>query len=585
MPALFPRLAALAAAALTAAGVLAQQPAPPSPLPAKPPAQPSALDAPLFYQLLIGELELRDGRAGNAYQVLLDAARRTRDGALFERAVEIAVQARAGDQAMAAAQAWRESLPQSADAARTQLQLAAALNKLDAVADPLAALLRLASEAERPGLIASLPRLFARANDRAQVAQLLERTLAPHLRQSTTRAAARVAIGRAWLQAGDKPRALAWAQEAQQADPAASGPVLLALDLLPGGDAEKIVARYLDQPDAEPAVQMAYVRVLIQAQRYNDALRALDAMTQRQPTLAAPWLTLGALRVELRESAAAEAALQRYLALRETASANPAADDDGDAEPVQAWLLLAEAAEQRGDWAGAEAWLARVGSGTQTLDVHLRRATLLARQGRVDAARELIRRTPERRPEDARAKLVAEAQVLRQVKRWDDAYAVLASADERFPNDADLLYELAMMAEKLGRIDEMERLLRRVMEIRPTQQHAYNALGYSLADRNLRLPEARALIQRALELSPGDPFITDSLGWVEYRLGNRAEALRLLRQAYATRPDPEIAAHLGEVLWSLGEHDEARRIWREARERDAANEVLTETLARLGVRL
>jgi tetratricopeptide (TPR) repeat protein len=576
MPALSLRSFAVSlATALCAVGAPAQQP----------PAERSSLDAPLFYQLLIGELELRDGRAGNAYQVVLDAARRTRDAALFQRAVEIAVQARAGEQALAATQAWRDALPQSTDAIRTQLQLAAALDKLDALADPIDALLRAAGDAERPGLIASLPRLFARSANRAQVAQLLERQLARYADAPATRTAVKIAIGRAWLQAGDKTRALALARDAQQADAAATGPALLALELLPDPAAEAVLMRYLDQPSAEPAVHLAYVRVLTQAQRYNDAVGELKTLTQRKPDLPAPWLTLGALHVEMRRTADGEAALQRYLALRE---GRPGADGDGDgddAAQVQAWLLLAEAAEQRGDLKAADDWLARVGTGEQALDVQLRRATLLARQGQVAAARELIRRVPERRPEDARAKLVAEAQMLRQVKQWGDAHAVLASADERYPGDADLIYELAMMAEKLGRIDEMERLLRRVIEIKPTQQHAYNALGYSLADRNLRLPEARTLILRALELAPGDPFITDSLGWVEYRLGNRAEALRLLRQAYATRPDPEIAAHLGEVLWAQGERDEALRVWREARERDAANEVLTETLVRLGVRL
>jgi Flp pilus assembly protein TadD len=120
-----------------------------------------------------------------------------------------------------------------------------------------------------------------------------------------------------------------------------------------------------------------------------------------------------------------------------------------------------------------------------------------------------------------------------------------------------------------------------VIELKPDNAHAHNALGYSLADRKLRLPEARELVQRALALSPGDPFITDSLGWIEFRLGNLPEAVRLLRQAYAARPDPEIGAHLGEVLWALGQQDEARRVWREARARDASNDVLLETLKRL----
>jgi Flp pilus assembly protein TadD len=142
-----------------------------------------------------------------------------------------------------------------------------------------------------------------------------------------------------------------------------------------------------------------------------------------------------------------------------------------------------------------------------------------------------------------------------------------------------------MMAEKTNNLDEMERLLRRVIELKPDHHHAYNALGYSLAERKVRLPEARALIKKALDLSPGEPFITDSLGWVEYRLGNSDEALRLLRGAYQSRPDPEIAAHLGEVLWATGQVEEARRIWREGRSRDSANDVLKETLARLRVEL
>ena len=168
---------------------------------------------------------------------------------------------------------------------------------------------------------------------------------------------------------------------------------------------------------------------------------------------------------------------------------------------------------------------------------------------------------------------------------WAEAGQVLAQASRTFPNDTDLLYEEAMLYEKMDRVDEMERLLRRVIELKADHPHAYNALGYSLADRNLRLPEARTLIQKALELSPGDPSITDSLGWVEYRLGNHEEALRHLRRAYQARPDPEIAAHLGEVLWASGQRDEARKVWREGRSRDAQNDVLRETLARLRVDL
>jgi Flp pilus assembly protein TadD len=210
---------------------------------------------------------------------------------------------------------------------------------------------------------------------------------------------------------------------------------------------------------------------------------------------------------------------------------------------------------------------------------------MMARDGRVPEARALIRALPERDADEARAKLQAEAGVLREVKRWKEAHEVLGQAVQRFADDTGLLYEKAMMSERLDRMAEMEQLLRRVIALKPDDAHAHNALGYSLADRGQRLPEARELIVRALQLAPGDPFITDSLGWVEFRLGNKDEALRLLRQAYASRPDTEIGAHLGEVLWMLGQRDEARRVWRESKGRDATNEVLRDTLARLRVDL
>jgi Flp pilus assembly protein TadD len=250
---------------------------------------------------------------------------------------------------------------------------------------------------------------------------------------------------------------------------------------------------------------------------------------------------------------------------------------------MQAWLMLAQAAEQQNDFKGAEAWLKKVDNPQRALEVLSRRASLLAKQGKLKEARELIRKAPEKSEDDSRAKLLAEVQILRDTKHWGDANTLLAQANEKYPNDVDLLYEQSMMAEKLNRLDEMERLLRKVIELKPDHHHAYNALGYSLAERNMRLPEAKALIQKALEIAPGEPFITDSMGWVEFRIGNREEALRLLRGAYQSRPDPEIAAHLGEVLWVSGQRDEAKKVWREGRSRDSANDVLRETLARLHV--
>jgi tetratricopeptide (TPR) repeat protein len=483
---------------------------------------------------------------------------------------------------------------------RLQLQILLALNRSSDINEPLRSLLRLTPDTERVALISALPRFLQRSSEPKQLAVAIDEALKPYNSAPNTRVATRVASGRAWLNAGETDRALALAQEAQTLDSTAPGPALLALDLMAlRPQAERLLNAYLAQPGAEAAVRQAYVRALTVAQRYADAISQLQISTRQAPQEAAPYLTLGALQLELKQPQLAEVALLRFLELAPNqiaqapsggASSN---DDDDDDDPprtadqarVQAWLLLAQAAEQRSDFKAAEGWLARVEDPQRALEVQTRRASMLARQGQIGAARELIRRTPERKAEDGRAKLMAEAGVLREVKRWREAFEVLAGANQRFPDDADLLYEQAMMAEKLSQLDEMERLLRRAIEVKPESPHAHNALGYSLADRSLRLPEARGLIQRALALAPGDPFITDSLGWAEFRLGNLEEALRLLRQAYAARPDTEIGAHLGEVLWVAGQRDEAKRIWREVGARDKANEVLRETLARLRIDL
>ncbi|MEP6964230.1 MAG: tetratricopeptide repeat protein, partial [Polaromonas sp.] len=209
----------------------------------------------------------------------------------------------------------------------------------------------------------------------------------------------------------------------------------------------------------------------------------------------------------------------------------------------------------------------------------------LASQGKLEEGRKLIRQLPDRKPEDARLKVNAEVGLLREFKQYQPAHELLARELVKTPDDIDLLYDQSMMAEKLGSLDEMERLLRRIIALKPDYHHAYNALGYSLADRGIRLTEARELIRKALEFAPSDPFIEDSLAWVEFRLGNKSEAVRIFESAYKTKPDAEIAAHFGEVLWSMGQRDRAIAIWKEARMINPESEALNETLKRLQVKL
>jgi tetratricopeptide (TPR) repeat protein len=252
---------------------------------------------------------------------------------------------------------------------------------------------------------------------------------------------------------------------------------------------------------------------------------------------------------------------------------------------VQAYLSLAQIAEQRKDYATATSWLDRIDNADDMISAQSRRAAILAKQGKLEEGRKLLQDLPVKTPADARQKIMAEVQLLRDSKQLKLAYELLAEQTKSDPTDYDLLYDQAMLAEKLGELPEMERLLRRVIAGKPDYQHAYNALGYSLAERKIRLPEARQLIVKALEFAPDDPFIQDSLAWVEFRSGNLPEALRILQTAFKAKPDAELAAHLGEVLWASGKREQAIAIWREGLALNADNETLRETLKRLRVKL
>lgn len=573
-----PTLASLAMSSLLV--LLGPAQAQASPAASAPAVQNSELDAPLFYQLLVGEMELRAGQPGVAFQVLLDAARRTGDSELYRRVVNIALQARAGDQALIAARAWRDAVPDSVEAHQTILQLLAALNRPGEAAGPLRGLLNLTPEAQRSGVLASLPRLFQRSPEPRKVYSSLEPVLEAASQQSATRLMALLVQARLALSADEADKALAQTRAAAKDFPAADEVLLMALDLMPQRpEVESLItARLQQQPDLH-ALRVAYGRTLAGMQRAADAAREFRIVTQAAPDNAMAWYALGALELDLQHPEAAEKALLTFL--NKLDGTPPEDAETLKNSRQQAWLLLAQVAEMRGDLRAAEGWLAKVDAPQRRLEVTYRRASLMARQGQLAKGRALLQALPGDSDEELRARLMAEAQLLREVRQWEPALTVLEQAGQRFPEDANIVYEQAMMAEKLGRLEQMETLLRKVMVLKPEHYHAYNALGYSLAERNMRLEEAKSLIAKALQYAPSEPFIVDSLGWVEFRLGNHQEALRLLRQAYGSRPDAEIAAHLGEVLWVVGEREEALKVWNEGARRDPKNEALRETRQRL----
>jgi tetratricopeptide (TPR) repeat protein len=332
--------------------------------------------------------------------------------------------------------------------------------------------------------------------------------------------------------------------------------------------AASLLAGYLKKYPAARETRLAYARVLVTQKRFDEARVEFRKLMAGAPDSTDMVFAVALLSLQLKDYDSAEKYLRGLID-------SPYRDKDA------VRLYLGQVAEERKNLPEALHWYGEVGEGEQYVQAQIRYAQVLARQGKLDEARARLQQAAAKNSQQRVQLVLAEAQLLRDANQPKAAFDLVGQALDRVPNNPELLYDYAMLAEKIERVDILEASLRKLIEIRPENAHAYNALGYSLADRNQRLPEARELIEKALQLAPDDSFIIDSMGWVLYRMGQLKDSLGYLRRAYAGRPDAEIAAHLGEVLWALGERAEAERVWGDATRESPDNEALVNTIKRL----
>ena len=549
----------------------------------------SALTGPLFYEILLGEIEAQNEQNGNGFSLLLDAARRSKDSRLYARALAIALRAHAGESALQAASQWQEAEPDSREANHNLLQVLVALNRVSESKAALEREIKLAPSVFKPAVMANIPQMYANVSDKKEAAELVAKVLKPVTTDPTLSLSAWLTIARMQAMANEPQKAFQAIQAASKASPENDLPVLLAFDLMrPTAPEIEQWARTQMQQRSKPLLHLAYARALVESQRFAQAEQQAKQATQMDPELADAWLLLGVLQSQDNAALQAEQSLTTYLSLvtpKLAQNSDPAHNDTLERATTQAYLALAQLAEQRQDFAAAEKWMSQINRPQDLLAVQARRASLLAAQGHLEEGLRLIQSVPDTTPDEVRGKLFAQVQLLRNNGQTARAFDLLAQASAANPEDMDLVYEQALLAEKLKRYDQMESLLRTVMAKQPSNQSAFNALGYSLADRGIRLNEARELVTKALALAPDDPFIVDSLGWVEFKAGHLELAAKLLKQAFQQKEDPEIAAHLGEVLWRQDDQAQAKSIWQRGLTLSPKNETLLDTLTRLGVKL
>jgi tetratricopeptide (TPR) repeat protein len=530
------------------------------------------LSGALMYQLLAAEASAQQGDFGTAYSIYLKLGRETRDARLARRATELALQGRAMPQAVEAAETWRELAPRSTEAAQTLALLYVGSNRFDEAMRLYEQQLKLSP---KPAVdLGSIERQLARTQDKARAFELLERLAQPYLADAEVR----VVLANGAHAAGMSARAAQEARAAVELAPDSERAVLTAAQYLQSTDraaALSILERYVARPGASSEAKLAYARLLVADRQYERARSQFQLLVKDDPDSADLVYALALLSLQANHRTEARDYLQRYLVL---------VGSDSERGPEQAYLYLAQIEEDEKQYAQALQWLRKIAGGDEYVTARVREAGVLAKMQRLDEARKLLRSINAQGDERVQL-LLAEAHLLREARRYDESYKLLVQALASSPDNVALLYDTAMAAEKLDRVDAMEKNLRRVIELKPDYAHAYNALGYSLADRNLRLTEALQLIEKANQLAPADPYILDSMGWVYFRLGRLKEARGYLEQAYSAKPEAEVMVHLAEVLWATGDQAGARKLLREARTLEPNNDLLKSTLARLRIGL
>ena len=517
----------------------------------------------IVYELLLAEIAGSRGQTTLSSEAYLDLARSTRDPRVARRAAEVAVYAHRYDLALDAAKLWAETEPDSPQPGQMVIALLAASGQGDALAAELSKQLAAGGRDGIAPQLLQLNRVMARFQDKNAALGVVDKVTAPYLDMPE----AHFARAQASHSAGDITRAVAELDRAMALRPGWEPGALARAQLMTDSAA---ASHYLGDfvaanPKARDA-RLAYARSLVGLKRYAEARREFETLLTDHQGNGDVVYAVAMLSLQLNDVDEAEKELKRLVEM-----------NHAEADAARLYLGQIEDGRKRPD--EALKWYGQVASGSsQYLPARMRMAQTYAHEQKIAEARAVLQESVASDVGERSQLLIAESQVLREAGRTDEAYAVLADGLAGHPDQPDLLYEAALLAERVGKLDVVEADLRRLIELKPDYAHAYNALGYSFADHNVHLDEAQRLIDKALQLSPDDPFILDSKGWVLFRRGDNGGALDALNKAFALRADPEIAAHLGEVLWAMGRKDEARKTWGEALKANPGNDVLVGTV-------
>ena len=525
------------------------------------------------FKYLAAEVAGQRGELGLSTKLFFDLAKSSRDVRLAERAAKVAMYSKNAQAALETAKLWLELDANSTEAQQAATQLYVINGDLNAAKPLLQKLLE--KEDTRANGFLYLNSLLSHQANKTNVLQLVQDLAAPYPQL----AEAHFTIGQAAFQANNLQLALSETIRANQLRPNWEIAAIQQADILFSTSPDQAISFYRsflnDTPDANDA-RLNLARMLIKQSRFNEAkpeLLKLSKLANSNPEIL---VVVGLLSLQSNEFSDAE---KYFLQALNSNIKNK--------DPI--YLYLGQIAEKNNNDAEAVNWYSKVqqpgekASSQQAdhyLDAKLSMANVMSRTQGADAAIQMLDDLENLSDAQLAQVITAQANLLAQAKRFQESYELLGKAVANMPNSNELIYDYAMAAERVQQFTVLETQLRKLIKIKPDFAQAYNALGYSFAERNIKLEEANKLIAKALELSPNNHYIMDSMGWVQYRLGNLDKAFECLNKAYNLQNDAEIAAHLGEVLWKQGKQDEASKIWADTLKVSPDNDLLLKTIKR-----
>lgn len=528
------------------------------------PADDTATD--LVFNTLAGEIAAQRGESGLAFEYAYKAALTSRDALAAERATSLGLHANRREEALQAANLWIEIAPDSLKAQQIAAILNARLKNLPATIRHLQRVVEIANAEGQSGYLQAAA-IAEKSAGKAQALAIMQQLVPSESKDPE----ALYALALTASQAKQMQLAEEYIDRALQFDPKSTNALVLKTHTLIGMDKKAqgidFLARAVAQSPDNLTLRSAFARTLVELNESDKALQQYQVLHRLKPDNPDTLYAMGVLSMQLERLDQAKGYLKQLVERRQRQN--------------EACYYLGAIAEEEKKFDTALDWYSRV-EGEHMADAQVRIAKLLADRGNLVEARETLQRLRVEQPHNQLKFYMIEAELLRQDQQYEAANEVYTKALEQFEDNIDLLYARGLNAADMNRVDLLERDLRKILATNPDHVDSLNALGYTLADKTDRLSEARGYIEKALVMNPDSPAILDSMGWVEYRMGNLEAALSYLQKAADLNPDAEIAAHLGEVLWQLGQREQALQIWRAANEKEPDNRFIKPAMQRLG---